>query len=95
LIENGLFLFNANGTAIPIMKTKDGKTKSAGLNPYQEGCLSHQGASFPLQSTMIIPTIVMPRKMSKEFSLCFMGFLGGYYKTAVLSTGCTSDSSKF
>ena len=78
-IEKGLVLDIANGTAIPIIKTNDGKTKSAGLNPFQLGCFSHQGASFDWQSTNIIPNIVSPRSTSSEFSLCFSVLIGTFY----------------
>ena len=78
LSEKGLFLERAKGTAIPIMKTNEGNTKSAGLSPSQEGCFIHQGASFPLQSTIIIPIIVRPRKMSNEFNLCFSVLIGAF-----------------
>jgi hypothetical protein len=69
--EHGFVFDKANGTAIPMIKINDGNTKSAGLNPSQEGCFIHQAASGPLQSTTIIPNIVKPLTISKEFNLCF------------------------
>ena len=71
LKENGFVLDIAKGTAISMMNTKEGNTKSAGLSPSQFGCFIHHGASGPLQSTIIIPTIVSPLKISNEFNLCF------------------------
>ena len=71
LRENGFVFDKARGTAIPIIKTNEGKMKSAGLSPFHYGCLIHQGASGPGQSTIIIPIIVTPLKVSKEFKRCF------------------------
>lgn len=75
LILRGLVFVIASGTAIPIMKTKDGNIKSAGERPSHAPCLIHQGACGPLKSTIIIPKIVSPLRMSSELSLCFS--LGG------------------
>lgn len=59
----------ANGTAIPIINTNEGKTKSAGDMPFQSACLINHGACGPRKSTIIIPIIVRPLKISNELSL--------------------------
>ena len=96
LSEKGLVLERAKGTAIPIMKTNEGNTKSAGLSPSQAGCFIHQGGLGPLQSTIIIPIIVRPRKMSNEFSLCLSVLIGVVEReVTVLLTPGESLSSRF
>ena len=67
----GLFFDNANGTAIPKIKIKEGKIRSAGVRPSQEACFMNQGALSPLQSTKVIPIIVNPLNKSREFNLEF------------------------
>lgn len=70
-MPKGLLFDIAKGTARPMINTNEGKIKSAGDKPFQFTCLMNQGASGPLQSTIIMPIIVSPLKISKELSLCF------------------------
>src|SRR5579883_2910132 len=51
----------------PMMTRKEGKTRSAGVQPCQGACAAHgKTSSDPLELTTIIPAIVRPRKTSSE-----------------------------
>lgn len=68
LNPNGLFFVKAIGIAIPIMNKNDGKIKSAGVTPFHYAWSRYQGGDGEL-STRIIPTIVSPRRISRDVNL--------------------------
>ena len=58
----GLLLLTARGMATPIMKRKEGKTRSAKVSPFHLGWISHQQAPSisRVWSARIIPKTVNP-----------------------------------
>lgn len=69
LTETGFLGVVDKGMAMPMMKRKDGKMRSAGVSPFHEAWSKNHGGYGPELSTKIIPTIVSPRYTSNESSL--------------------------
>lgn len=63
-----------NHVDAPVMKTKDGKTKSVGVKPCHLACSSMLKAidQSPGVLTIIIKHIVMPRKISRDSKRIFI-----------------------
>ena len=75
LMEKGLEGLMESGTAMPMMKRKEGNMRSAGVSPFHSAWSKNQGGEGPWLSTRIMPSMVSPRSTSSEFSLCLtVGF---------------------
>ena len=68
LILKGFLVLTARGTAIPMIKMKDGKMRSAQVIPFHSEWSSWVIGWGPELSTRIIPTMVRPLWMSREVS---------------------------
>lgn len=73
LSRTGRFSLTARGTAIPMMKRKAGKMRSAGVSPFHCAWSRNQGglATGPMLSTRIMPTMVSPLYTSSDCILTF------------------------